>query len=378
MNAGRAPRVLFAGGGTGGHLYPALALADAFRVRDPNTEIFFIGARRGIEARVLPERGVPHVLLPLEPIRRSRPWENWRLVPALAQSAFGVRRAFQRFRPDLVVGTGGYASGPVVGWGILSGVPTALQEQNSYPGFTTRLLAGRARQLHLAFPEARQYLKPGPRTEVFLHGNPIRPPDRSVDRSAARSTFGLGDDGTVALVVGGSQGARSINEALLADLRALGEGRLPQRPAGFQILWATGPNHFDGVAARLAELGVGDWVHAVAYIRDMPSALAAADLAVSRAGAMASAELCAWGIPSIMIPFPHAAANHQHFNALALAEAGASVMVPEAELGGGRLWRELVSLATDQPRREALADGARRRGHPDAAAEIVAALATLI
>ena len=373
----RAPRVLFAGGGTGGHLYPALALAAAFQERDPDTEVFFIGARRGIESRVLPDRRVPHVLLPLEPIRRSRPWENWRLVPALARTGMGLRRAFNAFKPDLVIGTGGYASGPVVGWAVLNGIPTALQEQNSYPGFTTRLLASRARQIHLAFPEARQHLKPGKATQVFEHGNPIRPPDPSADRAQARRKFGLGD-GTVALVVGGSQGSRALNEALLADFRGVAANRLSARPAGMEILWATGPSHYDGIIGRLGELGLGEWVHAVPYIEDMPSALASADLAVSRAGAMASAELCAWGIPSILVPLPTAAANHQHFNALALSEAGAAVMVPEAELGSGRLWSELTALAGDRPRRELVAARALERGHPHAAAEIVASLAELL
>ena len=377
MSERRAPRVLFAGGGTGGHLYPALALAAAFQERDPSTEVFFVGAKRGIESRVLPERGVPHVLLPLEPIRRSRPWQNWRLLPALARTGVGLRSAFRRFRPDLVIGTGGYASGPVVGWAILRGIPAALQEQNSYPGFTTRLLAGRARQIHLAFPEALDHLKPGKNTQVFVHGNPIRPPDPAADRAASRAKFGLGS-GTVALVVGGSQGSRAVNEALLADLRGTAAGRLPARPEGMEILWATGPSHYDAVSAKLAELKVGDWVHAVPYIEDMPSALAASDLAVSRAGAMASAELCAWGIPSILVPLPTAAANHQHHNAVALAEAGAAVLVPEAELASGRLWGELIGLAGDDARRGALARGARERGHPNAAREIVASLAELL
>lgn len=376
MSAGRGPRVLFAGGGTGGHLYPALALADALRERDPRTEVFFIGARRGIEARVFPERGVPHALLPLEPIRRARPWENWRLVPAMAHAALGLRRAFAGFRPDLVVGTGGYASGPALAYALLRGVPIAMQEQNSYPGFVTRTLAGRARQLHLAFPEALQHLKPGRTTQVYIHGNPIRPPKLDADRRAAREQFGLGP-GTVALVVGGSQGSRAMNEALLADLRGVADGRFPPRPEGLQILWATGPAHYEGILGRLAPLGVGDWVRPVAYIEDMQSALAAADFAVSRAGAMASAELCAWAIPSILVPLPTAAANHQHHNAAALAAAGAAVLVPEAELSGGRLWGEMVSLASDGPRREALAVRARERGHPHAAAEIAAALGEL-
>ena len=372
----RPPRVLFAGGGTGGHLYPALALGEAFRRRDPQAEVFFVGAKRGVEARVLPDRQVPHALLPLEPIRRERPWENWRLLPALWGSAAGLQGIFRERQPDLVVGTGGYASGPAVAWGILRGVPTAVQEQNSFPGLVTRWVAGRVGQIHLAFPEARRHLKPGPHTEVFEYGNPIQPPDPEIDPAEARAEFGLGA-GPVALIVGGSQGARRVNVALLDDLEAVAGGALQPRPDGLEILWATGPSHYDGVQARLAPLGL-PWVHAVPYIRRMPQALAAADLAVSRAGAMALAELCAWGVPSILVPFPHAAANHQHHNAVALDEAGAGILIPEDALGDGRLWAEMLGLATSPERRAEIAERARTRGRPDAADRIVAELYKLL
>lgn len=371
-----APRVLFAGGGTGGHLYPALALGEAFRRLDPAAEVFFVGARRGVETRVLPEKGVPHALLPLEPIRRARPWENWRLLPSMARSYLGLRAVFRTFRPNLVVGTGGYASGPAVAYALLRGIPAAVQEQNSYPGFVTRAVAGRVRQIHLAFPEARRYFRPGKRTEVFEHGNPITPPDLSVDRAAARVRFGLGS-GTVGLVTGGSQGARAVNEALLADLRAVVEGRLPT-VAGLELLWATGPGNFERVEAVLADLGNPAWVKALPYIQEMPLALASADFAVSRAGAMSSAELCAWGVPMILVPLPTAAANHQFHNAAALRDAGAAVMVEEEELGGGRLWSEIAALAGDAARRAEIAARARARGAPDAADRIVRELARLV
>jgi UDP-N-acetylglucosamine--N-acetylmuramyl-(pentapeptide) pyrophosphoryl-undecaprenol N-acetylglucosamine transferase len=371
-----APRVLFAGGGTGGHLYPALALGDAFKRLDPAAEVFFVGARRGVEARVLPEKGVPHQLLPLEPIRRAKPWQNWRLIPAMAQSFGGLGHIFRTFKPNLVVGTGGYASGPAVAYGLMRGVPAAVQEQNSFPGVVSRLVAGRVRQMHLAFPEARRYLKPGKRTEIFEFGNPIRPPDLGVDRTAARARFGLGG-GTVGLVVGGSQGARAVNEALVADLRGVVEGRFAAAP-DFEILWATGTGNFDRVRSALADLGSPGWIKAVPYIEDMPSALASADFAISRAGAMSLAELCAWGVPMILVPLPSAAANHQYHNAVALADAGAAVMVEEKELGGGRLWREMMGIATDPAKRTALAAKARERGQPHAADLIVRELARLI
>jgi UDP-N-acetylglucosamine--N-acetylmuramyl-(pentapeptide) pyrophosphoryl-undecaprenol N-acetylglucosamine transferase len=372
-----APRVLFAGGGTGGHLYPAIALAEAFGRLDPRSETFFVGALRGMEARVLPERGLPHALLPLEPIRRDRPWRNWRLLPAALGVAAGLRRVFRAFRPNLVVGTGGYASGPAVAWAIATGVPAAVQEQNSYPGLVTRWVAGRVRQIHLAFPEALRYLKPGPRTEVLEIGNPIRPPDPEIDRVEARAGFGLGD-GPVALVVGGSQGARAINRALLADVAAVAAGELPPPPEGLEILWATGPTHLEEVETGLAAAGCPGWVHTRGYLHDMPAALAAADFAVSRAGAMALAELCAWGVPPILIPLPTAAANHQHHNAVALADAGAAIRVAEDDLAPGRLWSEIAELARNDASRAALADRALARGEPHAADRSAAELQRLV
>jgi UDP-N-acetylglucosamine--N-acetylmuramyl-(pentapeptide) pyrophosphoryl-undecaprenol N-acetylglucosamine transferase len=371
----RTPRILFAGGGTGGHLYPALALAKAFEQREGGAEVYFLGAERGVEARVLPERGVAHTLLPFEPIRRSKVWQNWKLIPAMTSVRSGIAKVFDEFRPDLVVGTGGYASGPVVAYGILKGIPTAVQEQNSYPGITTRWLASRVRQIHLAFPEALDHMKPGRQTEVFELGNPIVPPDHSIDRTAARRRFGLGD-GPVVLVVGGSQGAKAVNNALLRDIAMVADSPA-QRPEGLQILWASGPSQHEHVAAEIARLGVSDWVRLEPYISEMPLALAASDIAVSRAGAMALAELCAWGIPSILVPFPHAAANHQYHNALALAVAGAGVMVEEKYLRPARLWEEIVAIANDPARREQLAAKAKERGHPNAAHEIVAQLARL-
>lgn len=377
MSRAHGPRILFAGGGTGGHLYPALALAEAFQRRDDAAQVHFVGAQRGIEARVLPERGVPHTLLPAEPIRRSQPWQNWRLLPSFAGSVRGLRRLFRDFQPDLVVGTGGYASGPVGAWALLNRVPLALQEQNSFPGVTTRMLARRARQIHLAFPEAQEHLRPGPRTEIVFSGNPIQPPDPSIDPAESRRHFGLWE-GPVVLVTGGSQGARAINEALLADLQGVAAGRLGSPPDGMQILWATGPAHFKSIQSRLAEINLGDWVKIIPYIQEMPLAQACSDAAISRAGAMALAELCAWGIPSILIPLPSAAANHQHHNAVALADAGAAVLLPESDLRFGRLWQELVQLLGDSARREAMASRARSRGQPDAAAEIVADLSRLL
>ena len=200
-----APRFLFAGGGTGGHLYPALALAAAVQAERAGTEVHFVGALRGVEARVLPQQRVPHTLLPLQPLFRDRVWRNWKVPFALGSSFAGLASLFRRFRPQVVVGTGGYACGPACFYAVLRGRPMALWEGNSFPGMSIRLLSRWARQVHLGFPEARKYLKPGRATQVFDLGNPIRPPDRSLDRAECRRGFGLAAEGTLVLVVGGRQ-----------------------------------------------------------------------------------------------------------------------------------------------------------------------------
>ena len=370
-------RVIFAGGGTGGHLYPALNIASALRELDPGVETIFVGARRGVEARVLPEKGVEHVLLPLQPIQRDRVWRNWRLVPAMTGSVWGLSRLMMRTRPSLVVGTGGYASGPACGWAVLVGVPIALQEQNSYPGFTTRTLSRFARQVHLGFPEAAAHLSPGKGTAIREHGNPIEPPDRTVDRAEARKYFGLSPDATVVLVVGGSQGARAINQALAGALERVAAGEA-ERPASLEILWATGRSHIEDISARLQPSGVDGWVKTRGYIDEMPKALAAADVAISRAGAMGTAELLAWGIPSILVPLPTAAADHQTHNAKALESFGAAIALLETDASPERLWGDVLALAGDEARRRRMAERARERARPEAAKAIARDLLEIV
>ncbi|HUF49949.1 MAG TPA: undecaprenyldiphospho-muramoylpentapeptide beta-N-acetylglucosaminyltransferase [Longimicrobiales bacterium] len=372
----RTKHVIMAGGGTGGHLYPALALGSALQAKDSRIQVHYVGARRGVEAHVLPARNVPHTLLPLQPIRRDRIWQNWRLVPAVFGTVYGLAKLFMKLRPALVVGTGGYASGPAAMWAVLTAIPMAVQEQNSHPGFTTRVLARWAQQVHLGFPEAAQLLRPGRATRVFSFGNPIQPP-QLLDGPAVRGQFELTSNAVVLLVVGGSQGARAVNEALLGALERVARRELPPRPAQLEILWGTGPAHIDAVNARLQPLGL-PWVHAHGYIEAMPSALAATDVAVSRAGAMATAELLAWGRPMLLIPLPTAAADHQTHNARALEQAGAAIMLREAELTPARLWQEIIALTGDAERRAHMQAVAQARARPNAAHEIADHLYTLI
>jgi len=364
--------VLFAGGGTGGHLYPALALSEALRELRPDIDVAFAGAERGIEARVLPTRGVEHFLLPVRGFARGVPiWKNLGVFPALLGSLLDVGEWVHRHRPAVVVVTGGYAGGPAGLIAAVTGIPLALQEQNAVPGATTRALSRWATQVHVAYPEARDHLPPAGRAAARVSGNPIRPP-RPIDPMDARRTLGLAPDGPLVLVVGGSQGSAALNRATLAAVERIGP------TPGYQLLWSTGPRHIASVEAALERAGSPEWVHATGYIDDMPSALAAADMAISRAGAMATSELLAWGVPAILVPLPTAAAGHQERNARALEDAGCAIHVAESELDGARLIDTLDGLLGDPSRLDRMNAAALARSQPDAARDIARQIADLL
>ena len=368
--------VVFSGGGTGGHLYPALALADALARIRPGLRAVFVGAERGIEARVLPQRGLEHLLLPVEGFRRGELLANLAVLRALLRALVRVAALFRRLRPSLVVVTGGYAGGPAGLMAALLGIRLVLQEQNAEPGVTTRVLSRWATETHLAFPEAARRLPRAGRSGVQVTGNPVRPPE-SIDRREAAEHFGLDPDRPVILAVGGSQGALPLNRALLELAEGVAAGALaPLHPA--QLLWATGPTHLDEVTRALDALGHPAWIRVVGYIERMPLALGLADLAVSRAGAMATSEFLAWGLPALLVPLPGAAADHQTLNARALEEAGAAQCLLQADLDGTRLHAELQGLLVDQPLRAAMTHAARSRGRPDAAHQMALRLDALL
>ncbi|MEP7226000.1 MAG: undecaprenyldiphospho-muramoylpentapeptide beta-N-acetylglucosaminyltransferase [Gemmatimonadales bacterium] len=360
------PVVLIAGGGTGGHLMPALAIATALQEQAPHVEPILIGATRGVEARILPSRDFRFHLLPTEPIYRRAWWRNFRWPFVAGRLLHEVARVFETERPAAVLGTGGYASGPVVWWAARHGIPTAIQEQNAYPGLASRWLSRRVQHVYLGLPEARRLLRFGENTRVFDTGNPITPPspDR---RSEAAAKFGLVGSRPVILVTGGSQGARAINRAVAGWLDAGG-------PGAAALIWVTGRGTYDEFAGyhRPPQVQVLD------FMDPMGDGYAVADLVVSRAGMITVAELCAWGLPNILVPLPTAAADHQTHNAKVLAESGASLMLLQAELTPDRLGDVITSLLSDPARRKEMGERALARGKPQAAREIVSNLLTLI
>jgi len=364
--------VVFAGGGTGGHLYPALAIADALRCRRPDVRVVFMGATRGIEARVLPELGEEHFLLPVRGLDRGLRGAFWRTIPALAPSLLEAARVMRRLQPSAVVITGGYASAPAGVIAALTGVPLLIQEQNAVPGIVTKALSRFAKKIHTAFEGAAEGLPLGVRNKVCLTGNPVRP--KGLDRRLqARALFQLPEESFVVLIVGGSQGSEALNQLLLTALDAVAARSL-DRPDHLHILWSTGPRYHEAMQAALDELGNPDWVHPSPYFDNMPDILAAADLTVGRAGAMFTAELLNQGLPGILVPLPSAAADHQTHNARALAEAGAAVFTPESGLTGEILWAQLTRLAGDRVALERMAVAATSLARPEAADQIAASV----
>lgn len=358
--------MVFTGGGTGGHLYPALAIARTLAALRPDVEPFFVGAQRGIERTVLPGTGYPHLLLDLHPLYRSAPWKSWRTVAGLVGSWGKLGSTLGR-RPSLVVATGGYASAATLTWCVGRSVPFVLQEQNSVPGQTNRLFSRWAREVYLGYPEAALQLSSAAQRRTFDTGNPIEPPpEPRPSREDARRRFGAPDGARVLLVFGGSQGSAALNERIDAWITA-------GLPDGLFVIWATGPSHFTRYAHRAsAQVAVRD------YLSPIADAYAASDLALTRAGAMTTAELCAWGIPMILVPLPTAAADHQTANARALVEAKAAISLPESGATSARLDAEVRGLLQDRQALHALARGASARARTGAARDIATRISKLL
>ena len=312
----QALRVIFAGGGTGGHVFPAVNMAKALK-KALNAEILFIGAQGGIEKDKVPQAGFDIKLIPVVGFQRKITLKNLAFPFKLFQSMQICKREMQAFKPHLVVGSGGYVTGPVLKTAVKMGIPTVLQEQNSYPGVTTRLLAAKVDLLLLAYEEAQEFLKNVKKTVIC--GNPLLENVKKTDKKSAADFFNLDTSRKTILVLGGSQGAVSLNKTIA---RLLQEEKIPKT---HQLLWQTGKRDFDKYKAEFKEAVI------YPFIDEMNMAYSCADFAVCRAGAMTLSELTAYGLPAVLVPFPYAAANHQYKNALAVQKKGGAVVVKDDE-----------------------------------------------
>ncbi len=352
-------KVIVSGGGTGGHVFPAIAIANAIKAERPDTEILFVGAKGRMEMDKVPAAGYRIEGLNVIGLNRKQWWKNLVLPFKLCSSLLHVRKVIKQFAPDVVVGVGGYASGPTLYVAGLMGIPYLIQEQNSFPGLTNRMLAKRARKICVDYEDMEQFF---PKERILMTGNPIRQDivDLGGKRDVAFSHFGLNPDKPVLLVIGGSLGARSINRAMLNSVDEI-------LASGCQILWQTGGLYYEQVKAMLAEEKPGLLV--VDFIKNMDLAYAMADVVVSRAGAISISELCVVGKPVILVPSPNVAEDHQTKNALALSARNAAVLLPDDKIYG-ELGKTVVELMHNERRKELMSENISRMGKTTSAQDI--------
>ncbi|MEP0860792.1 MAG: undecaprenyldiphospho-muramoylpentapeptide beta-N-acetylglucosaminyltransferase [Ignavibacterium sp.] len=354
-NSNTPYRFLFAAGGTGGHLYPAVAVADEIKKIKPESEILFVGTKDRIEGRVIPKLGYKFKSIWIKGFARKLNLSNLlfpiRLLVSLIQSIL----ISMKFKPRVAIGTGGYVAGPALWGASVMGAKIILMESNSYPGITTRLLERYADEVHLSFESSKKYLR---RQNILkVTGNPVRENLGTTDKLSAKKYFGLDENKKTILVLGGSLGASSINRAIEKSLNSLIENNL-------QLIWQTGKNYYDHYKnLNFAAVKIFD------FVEDMNKAYSACDLLVARAGATTIAELTVLGLPAILIPSPNVAENHQYHNAKALSDENAAVLIKDDELEN-KLQETILNLIKDSENLNQLASNAKKLAKPDAAKEI--------
>jgi UDP-N-acetylglucosamine--N-acetylmuramyl-(pentapeptide) pyrophosphoryl-undecaprenol N-acetylglucosamine transferase len=356
--------IIISGGGTGGHIFPAVAIADALRQKLDDPEILFIGAKGRMEMEKVPAAGYPIKGLWISGIQRKLTLSNLSFPFKLISSLVKARRIIRSFNPDVAIGTGGYASGPILRVASRKGIPSLIQEQNSFPGITNRLLSKTVDRICVAFEGMEKYF---PASKITISGNPVRKDIIQLKgkRTEAIEFFQLDKNLKTVLIVGGSQGAMSINIALSGMLEEI-------TSEGIQLIWQCGPFYHPKAIEILGALdkNVQQKIHVHDFINRMDLAYSAADIVISRAGAIAISELCIAGKPSILVPLPNAAEDHQTKNAMALVEKGAAILLANDKLNE-ELGEKLKELASDEKRQATMAENIQGLAKPDATEKIV-------
>lgn len=354
-----SPRIIISGGGTGGHIYPAIAIADEIKSRLPEAQILFVGALGKMEMEKVPKAGYQIKGLPISGIVRGKLLANLKFPLKLQKSLSLASKIIQEFQPDVAIGTGGYASGPLLWQASKRNIPVIIQEQNSFPGITNKLLKNKAAAICVAYDGIQEF----PKSKVHLTGNPIRSEifQNLTDHDVALNSFGLDTTKKTILSIGGSQGSRTLNNAWLADWKKIADSDV-------QLIWQTGKLEYEKIRAEIPQDTKG--IHVTEFIYDMKTAFAAADVIVSRAGAMAISELSLVGKPVILVPFPFAAEDHQTKNAQALVEKKAAMMFTDQEVPSS-LVKASLDLLKDESKQEELSTNLKALGKPNATKEIV-------
>ena len=354
-------RVIVSGGGTGGHIFPAVSIANAIKSQHPEAEILFVGAEGRMEMQRVPAAGYPIKALPICGFDRKHLWKNVAVLFKILKSRRLARRIIKDFRPMAAVGVGGYASGPTLNIAEAMGIPTLIQEQNSYAGVTNKLLAKRADKICVAYEGMERFF---PKEKIILTGNPVRQGLLECKRSREEilQGFGFRPDRKTVLLMGGSLGARTLNESVLGNLSLIGE-------SGVQFIWQTGGYYFPQLKERLKQAGKPDNLFVTDFISRMDEAYAAADLVISRAGASSISELCLLGKPAILVPSPNVAEDHQTKNAMALVDKDAALCVTDAEAVDKLIALALATVA-DEGRLDRLSRNIKKLAFADSADRI--------
>jgi UDP-N-acetylglucosamine--N-acetylmuramyl-(pentapeptide) pyrophosphoryl-undecaprenol N-acetylglucosamine transferase len=354
-------RVIISGGGTGGHVYPAIAIANAIKGKAADSDILFIGAKGRMEMEKVPAAGYPIYGLWISGLQRRFTWKNLSFPLKVIHSLIKAGQIIRRFNPDIVIGVGGYASGPTLRAAVRKKIPTLIQEQNSYPGITNKLLGKKVTKICVAYDGMERFF---PKNKILFTGNPVRQ-DIFTTRNKKKeglAFFGLREDRKVILVLGGSLGAGTINRSVLDCVR----NGITEK--GCQVLWQTGKYYFENTIAN-PEISNNPDVHILAFIDRMDMAYGCADIVISRAGAIAISELCIAGKPSILIPSPNVAEDHQTKNARALESKGSAIMIKDPE-AVKLLFQTLIRLLGDKNLQLQLQENISRLAIPDAADKI--------
>ncbi len=351
-------KVLISGGGTAGHINPALAIAGQFQ-QEKNAEILFIGTEKGLESKLVPQAGYDIRYIEVSGLIRKLTFKNFAVVKKFLTAISHSKKILREFQPDLVIGTGGYVCAPVLFAAHALKIPTVVHEQNVIPGVTVKMTAGICDLICISFSDTTNYLKPALSAKCKVTGNPIRQEMLSVSREAARKELGL-DARPFIVAFGGSLGAQNLNNAVVQLLNK-------ENTQAFQMMLGTGQRYFEEVSAALKPQG--DNIRILPYINGMDKVMAAADLVIGRSGALTISELAALGKPSVLVPSPNVAHDHQTHNAKSMEKAGCSLLIPDSELSGKRLFSAISQLIAEPKRlsdmsenalKIAIADGAKR------------------
>ncbi|UHA74124.1 undecaprenyldiphospho-muramoylpentapeptide beta-N-acetylglucosaminyltransferase [Paenibacillus sp. 481] len=358
-------RVVLSGGGTGGHIYPALAIAREIEKRYPDCAFLYIGTERGLESKLVPEEGLPFASINITGFRRKLSFENVKTVMRFIRGVRQAKQMLKKFKPDVVVGTGGYVCGPVLYAAAKLGIPTLVHEQNAIPGLTNKFLSRYVDTVAVSFEQSTTFFAQAKRVQYT--GNPRATAVVEANRDRGFASLGLPQDSRIVLVMGGSRGAQAVNDAMIGMVPLLKQ--LPD----IHFVYVTGQTYYEKTRAAVlkASEGVRNHLHILPYIANMPEVLAATTLTVSRAGASSLAELTALGIPSILIPSPNVTNNHQEANARSLDDAGAAVMLTEKQLSAQTLFGHIEALMTNEQQRQTMSQHAKDYGQPDAAMRVV-------